>query len=314
MQQEVKRSRSQSSESSSRLHARLAARILERIREQSLKPGEWLSENSLAADFGVSRTPVRGALALLAERGIVDGVARRGYVLKRAVREKDLQAQVMEETAEDQLAARLAADRFAAKLPDLVSEADLMRRYEVPRGPLTRVLNRMAQDGIVERRDGHGWRFLPSIDSEQLHDESYRFRLQIEPAAILEPTFQLDQVRAQRIRAAHAELEASGFRRVSSVKFFELNAEFHEFIAACSGNRFYHQAIVNQNRLRRFFSYNWTYGAQRMRESCAEHLAILDRLLAGDREHAATLMRLHVLTASRLSSQFQTQQSAGSAG
>lgn len=298
-------SRSRSPETnSSRLHARLAARILQRVREQELKPGEWLSENALATDFGVSRTPVRGALALLADRGIVAVAPRRGYVLKRAIRDKEIESRAMEETAEDRLAAHLAADRFATKLPDLVSEADLMRRYDVSRGLLTRVLGRMAQDGIVERRDGHGWRFLPSIDSEQLHDESYRFRLLVEPAAILEPTFLLDPTRAERVRAAHAELTESGFRRISSVKFFDLNAEFHEFVAASSGNRFLHQAVVNQNRLRRFFSYNWTYGPERMRESCAEHLAILDRLIAGDCEHAAALMRLHLLGASRLSSQF----------
>lgn len=289
---------------SRRLHTRLANRILERLHEQQLEPGAWLSENALAAEFGVSRTPVRGALSQLADEGIVDVVPRRGYVVKRAVRDKDLSAHPLEENAEDRLAAKLAADRFASRLPDLVSEADLMRRYSVSRGLLARVLRSMAQEGIVERRDGHGWRFLPSIDSEQLHDESYRYRLLIEPAAILEPTFQLDRPRAERLRAAHEELMHSGLRRISSVKFFEFNAQFHEFVAACSGNRFLHQAVVQQNGLRRFFSYNWTYGAGRMRESCAEHLAILDRLLAGDQEHAAQLMRLHVLAASRVRSQF----------
>jgi DNA-binding GntR family transcriptional regulator len=78
----------------------------------------------------------------------------------------------------------------------------------------------------------------------------------------------------------------------------------HEFLAACSGNRFFHQAIVHQNRLRRFFSCNWTYGAERMRESSNEHVAILDRLLGGDRDQAATLLRLHLQGASRVRPRF----------
>jgi DNA-binding GntR family transcriptional regulator len=41
-----------------------------------------------------------------------------------------------------------------------------------------------------------------------------------------------------------------------------------------------------------------------MRISCEEHLAILDALIAGDRDQAATLMRLHLLGASRVRPKF----------
>jgi DNA-binding GntR family transcriptional regulator len=224
--------------------------------------------------------------------------------LKRAVRDQDIEAYAPMDSEDDQLAERMAADRFAGSLPDQVSEADLMRRYGVARSALARVLNRMAQDSVLERRDGHGWRFLPTLDSTQLHDESYRFRLLIEPAGVLEPTFCLDTARAQRLREEHLALVAGGLKQVSSVEFLDLNADFHEFIAACSGNRFFHQAIINQNRLRRFFSYHWTYGAERMRDSSNEHVAILDRLLGGDRDQAATLLRLHLLGASRIRPRF----------
>jgi DNA-binding GntR family transcriptional regulator len=235
---------------------------------------------------------------------LVDAVPRRGYMLKRPVRDRDLEPYSTLESSDDQLVERMAADRFAGRLPDQVSEADLMRRYGIARGALMRVLTHMAHDGVLERCDGHGWRFLPTLDSPQLHDESYRFRLLIEPACVLEPTFHLDSARAQRLRAQHQELLSGGLKQVSSVKFFDLNAEFHEFVAFCSGNRYLHHAIVQQNGLRRFFSYHWTYGAERMRDSCNEHIAILDQLLAGDEEQAAALLRLHLLGASRLRPRF----------
>jgi DNA-binding GntR family transcriptional regulator len=201
---------------------------------------------------------------------------------------------------DDKLVQRMAADRFVGTLADSVSETDLMRRYDVARGALARVLNGLAQDNIIERRSsGNGWRFLPALNATQLHEESYRFRLLIEPACILEPTFRLDKARAQRLRQTHVALLEDGLEKLDSAQFFELNAEFHEFVAACSHNRFLGQAVIHQNRLRRFFSYIVLPGPERMRVSCSEHVAILDRLVAGEREHAATLMWRHLLGSSR---------------
>jgi DNA-binding GntR family transcriptional regulator len=288
----------------SSLQTRLAGRILIHARERGYGPGAWLSENALAQTFGVSRTPVRGALAVLTKRGLLNVVPRRGYVLKRAVRDQDLEPYADLASEDDKLVQRMAADRFAGTLPDTVSETDLMRRYAVARGSLARVLNTLVLENVIERRSGHGWRFLPALDATQLHDDSYRFRLLIEPACVLEPTFRLDKARAQRLRETHVELLTDGLEKLSSIKFFELNAEFHEFVAACSHNRFLEQAVIHQNRLRRFFSYIAVFAPERMRVSCSEHVAILDRLIAGEREHAATLLWRHLLGSSRARPRF----------
>jgi DNA-binding GntR family transcriptional regulator len=290
---------------SSSLQARLAGRILIHARERGYGPGAWLSENALAQTFGVSRTPVRGALAVLSKRGLLNVVPRRGYVLKRAVRDQDLEPYADFAGEDDKLVHRMAADRFSGTLPDNVSETDLMRRYGVARGALARVLNGLVQDNVIERRSGNGWRFLPALDASQVHEDSYRFRLLIEPACVLEPTFRLDKARAQRLRQTHVGLLSDGLENLNSIKFFELNAEFHEFVAGCSGNRFLAQAVINQNRLRRFFSYIAVFAPERMRVSCSEHVAILDRLMAGEREHAATLLWRHLLGSSRARARFQ---------
>jgi DNA-binding GntR family transcriptional regulator len=290
---------------STSLQARLAGRILIHARERGFGPGAWLSENALAQTFGVSRTPVRGALAVLSKRGLLNVVPRRGYILKRAVRDQDLEPYADFAGEDERLLQRMAADRFSGSLPDQVSEADLMRRYGVARGALARVLNGMVQDNVIERRSGNGWRFLPALDATQLHEDSYRFRLLIEPACVLEPTFKVDKARAQRLRQIHVALLADGLEKLSSSKFFELNAEFHEFVAGCSHNRFLEQAVINQNRLRRFFSYITVPAPERMRVSCSEHVAILDRLMVGEREHAATLLWRHLLGSSRVRPRFQ---------
>jgi DNA-binding GntR family transcriptional regulator len=282
------------------LQTRLAGRILLHARDRGFGPGTLISENSLARAFGVSRTPVRGALAVLSKHGLFNVVPRRGYVLKRAVRDQDLEEYADCSSEDDKLVQQMAADRLAGTLADSVSETDLMRRYGVARGALARVLNGMAQDNIIARRSGNGWRFLPALNETQLHEDSYRFRLLIEPACVLEPTFRLDKARAQRLRDTHAALLTEGLEQLTPIQFFELNAEFHEFIAECSRNRFLQQAVIHQNRLRRFFNYIPVFGPERLWVACSEHVAILDRLMAGEREHAATLLWRHLLGSSQV--------------
>src|ERR1700756_1668764 len=48
------------------------------ILEGRLKPGSQLRETHLAADLGVSRAPLREALGLLAEEGLVEKIPYRG--------------------------------------------------------------------------------------------------------------------------------------------------------------------------------------------------------------------------------------------
>src|ERR1700753_3069719 len=123
------------------LQARLAGQILIHARERGYGPGAWLSENALAQSFGVSRTPVRAALAVLSNRVLLNVVPRRGYLLKRAVRDQDLEPYADFASEDEKLVQRMATDRFSGVLPDSVSETDLMRRYGVARGALARGLN-----------------------------------------------------------------------------------------------------------------------------------------------------------------------------
>src|SRR5579871_407280 len=125
----------------SRLQAHLTGRILAHVREQGIVVGSWLSENSLAHAFGVSRTPIRGALATLTKLGILGAVPRKGYLLKRPVSEQDLQAYDGAADDDERIIEHVAADRLAGVLPDLVSETNLLRRYRLTRRTLARVLN-----------------------------------------------------------------------------------------------------------------------------------------------------------------------------
>lgn len=53
--------------------------LVRMIVENRCEPGTSLTEEALAAQFGISRTPVREALHRLAEEGFIEAEARRGY-------------------------------------------------------------------------------------------------------------------------------------------------------------------------------------------------------------------------------------------
>lgn len=58
-------------------------RVREKIYAYELSPGDWIDEQRLAEELGVSRTPLREGLKLLASEGLVTVRPRRGsYVTK----------------------------------------------------------------------------------------------------------------------------------------------------------------------------------------------------------------------------------------
>ena len=71
------------------LYEQVAERLRGRILGHTLHPGSWIDEQALAIEFGISRTPLREALKVLAAEGLVTMKLRRGaYVTE--VSERDL--------------------------------------------------------------------------------------------------------------------------------------------------------------------------------------------------------------------------------
>ncbi len=72
------------------LYQEVAERLREQIFNRELEPGSWVDELKLAAEYGISRTPLREALKVLAAEGLITMKVRRGaYVTE--VSQKDVQ-------------------------------------------------------------------------------------------------------------------------------------------------------------------------------------------------------------------------------
>jgi DNA-binding GntR family transcriptional regulator len=71
------------------LYEQVAEQLRQRIFRRELEPGSWIDEVKIAQEFGISRTPLREALKVLAAEGLVTMRVRRGaYVTE--VSESDL--------------------------------------------------------------------------------------------------------------------------------------------------------------------------------------------------------------------------------
>jgi DNA-binding GntR family transcriptional regulator len=201
---------------------------------------------------------------------------------------------------QQRLSLAIVHDRLRGVLPDIVSETELMRRYGISRRLVQTVLRRLADVAMVERRLGHGWAFLPAITDGQARDESYQWRMIIEPAALLMQGYRLDADWIAGMRGRHATMLRMPWGAASSLEFFEMNAAFHAGLAAGAGNRFLTAAVEQQNQLRRARNYDWVYGQDRVRTNIAEHMEILDRIELTEFDVAASLLRRHLHRAAAL--------------
>lgn len=283
---------------------RLALLATRQILDQAIagrfEAGDRLTELALTARLGVSRTPVRAALRFLHQRGLLDHAPHRGYTLQASQAEL---ARVQRALPQDEASAfyyQLLRDRTAGRLGAQVTERELEQAYGQRATLVREVLVRMLQHGIVRGRRGQRWEFSEALDADS-ERESYRFRMVLECAALAEPGFRMDPERLAACRQRQQSLINHATRR-SWLDFFEANAELHELLAGASGNRFMLKALQEQNRLRRIsdLSDYPLVNVERLRESCQEHLAMLDAIERGRLKEAAQLMRTHLQGASDL--------------
>jgi DNA-binding GntR family transcriptional regulator len=93
-----------------RAYAAVRAALLEMNIYESAAQDLRLDERDLAAKLGVSRTPIREALARLEHEGLVESVARRGYFIVRKSK-RELVEIITVWAALESMAARLITER-----------------------------------------------------------------------------------------------------------------------------------------------------------------------------------------------------------
>lgn len=273
-------------------------KILALIKEERLPEGAHLTAQKLADRLRLSRSPVNDALGILEQHGVVTRKPNRGYFLSRDFEAlADTPALPRPPAADDivtQSYFKLADDLLRGELPMQCSEAQLRARYALTLAQTQALLARVSQEGWAHRRPGYGWEFSSMMTTPDSLLQSYRLRLALEPAALLEPTFRIEKSVLARCRAAEQHLLDGGIATDTADQLHERGVRFHESLVEASGNPFFIDTIKRVNRVRRLLSYRSMQDRSRYRQHCDQHLAILDLLERERNEDAAAALSDHL--------------------
>lgn len=275
----------------------LARKIIEMIRREGLPVGHRLTEQALSDELAVSRSPVRKALRYLQEVGAVTSEPHRGFQVAKMPAELGELEVASSPASEEVMYMRIANDRIQGLLPDEIAENDVMERYGLARLQVQRILNRMARESMIDRKPGRGWVFRPLLSSVESHRESYRYRMIIEPAAMLEPGYQVDVAELEKCRREQLELLSGGIERCTPAELFRAGVHLHETMIAGAHNRFLLDSLRSLNQMRRVVEYGTRLDRARLHRQCEEHLVLIDLLTKGERMEASQYLRQHLNTA-----------------
>ncbi|WP_042877510.1 GntR family transcriptional regulator [Cupriavidus necator] len=276
----------------------IATQIVALIQSEGLPVGAHLPAQMLADKLRVSRSPVNEALALLHEKGVLTREKNRGFFLAQPVAAPAAELATQLGLAEPDVATaayfQIAEDLLQGTLDTQVSEQLLKARYGLTTTQLNTVLKRIAQEGWAERKPGYGWEFSSMLTTPDSLLQSYRLRLALEPAALLEPGYRLEPRTLERLRAAEFHLLNGGIETDTADQLHDRGVRFHESLVEASGNSFFIDTIRRVNRVRRLLSYRSMRDRERYPEHAKQHLHVLDLLERERNAEASHAMREHL--------------------
>lgn len=256
--------------------------------------GERLNAKTISEDYNVSRTPVREALMELENNALVERRPNKGFFVVESLpdtAQEWVEGYIAGEADEYQL---LANDWLTDSIPATVTEQFIRERYGWAKVKAISILNRATREGWAARNPGYGWSLLPVAKTTESFSELYRFRMAIEPAALMEPTFKLDRKILMQQRDIQNRILDSKMGEISDERILEYGASFHEALIKLSGNPYFFTALERVNQMRKLMEYKVTINRERLVVNCSEHLEILDMLEQGSVVDASFKLRHHL--------------------
>lgn len=167
----------------------------------------------------------------------------------------------------------------------------LAEQWGVSPTPLRETFMRLAGEGLVVIEPQRGARVAP-IGVDEAAD-IYELRLLLDPVALRrsmeagagDPEF------AAHVQAAHRRVAA---RHRSMAAYHDAHRAFHlALVARCPNERMVRQVAQLLDQSQRFHAVGAGKGAGR-RDAAAEHAALCDAVVTGDRTQAVRLLRAHL--------------------
>ena len=288
------------------LYEELYSRLRDDISQGRVPAGIVLTEAPLAELLGSSRAPVRQALQLLAEDGLISRFDGRGFVVGPAgtqirriniteslghlvdAQERPLFAwQALYEDVERIVVYRSFFGRFR------INELELARYYGVGRTVARDVLLKLETLGITEKDDSFRWSIVP-LDECRIAD-LYEVREHIEPLALARA---MDAVPDDHIDRMLTRLSQTleSYPAVSAATMYDLELDLHvRSIQPCPNKELL--SVLQRTHCILTLSKHVLGIQMEMPEYepfLAEHVAVFRMMKRRDKEGLVLAMRSHI--------------------
>ncbi len=178
-------------------------------------------------------------------------------------------------------------------LIDRLGEVRLAQRFGASRTPVREALLRLESEGLVRRRPEGG--FYPRSPNLSGILELYELRRIVELAALVRPCQLGDNHDEELLRSIRDEWAAyDAATPKPNPDFVLVDERFHERIALAAGNAAIAEHLQLINERIRIVRMQDFLDTQRTEATVAQHLAIVETLLAGAVERTSELLAAHL--------------------
>lgn len=172
-----------------------------------------------------------------------------------------------------------------------INENQLANEFQVSRGPIREALRSLEQAYLVEMVHNKGV-YVRKLDLNQaLHLYDVRAALAYMAGKLLARRLPADKL---QLLYKHYELMEEKRQEKDTRGYSELNEQFHTLLMQFTGNRRLIEWSENIDRELRLILRSGVAGPSRLRESNEQHLAIIQRIDAGDAQGAALAFEEHI--------------------
>lgn len=195
----------------------------------------------------------------------------------------------------EQVAERLRTRIFAHELAPgaWVDEQAIAAEWGISRTPLREALKVLAAEGLVQLKPRRGC-YVAEL-SEQDLDDIFPVMALLEGRCAQEAALKATAADLARLEAIHADLERHAAANDTD-HFFEANQAFHNALQELAGNRWLKQLIEETRKFIKLTRRDSLRLDGRLKQSLAEHRAILAAVKGHDAELAGHLMHDHLLS------------------
>lgn len=173
-----------------------------------------------------------------------------------------------------------------------IDETALTGQLGISRTPLREALKVLVTEGLVRLEPRKG-SFVNELSARDL-EEIFPLMAMLEGRCAFEAARKVSDDDLARLEPLHRELE--GHAKAGRIDaYYAANKRIHEAVQALADNRWLSDMVSSLRKILGLSRHRSLTLPGRIRESCAEHLAIYAALKARDPEGAETLTRHHLM-------------------